>query len=106
MTKKVALVVGGGSGIGADAARKLAEDGFTVGVMSSSGKGEALGVAARRIWFHGLCAESRQTSKRSSNWPWTSTAASMPLLTTRVTAQKATSWKSPTRTGTSAWIIT
>jgi NAD(P)-dependent dehydrogenase (short-subunit alcohol dehydrogenase family) len=43
MTKQVALVVGGGSGIGADAARKLAEDGFVVGVMSSSGKGEALG---------------------------------------------------------------
>lgn len=40
---KVALVVGGGSGIGADAARKLKEAGFEVGVMSSSGKGEALG---------------------------------------------------------------
>ncbi len=39
----VALVVGGGSGIGADAARKLAADGYRVGVMSSSGKGEALG---------------------------------------------------------------
>ena len=39
----VALVVAGGSGIGADAARKLAEDGWRVGVMSSSGKGEALG---------------------------------------------------------------
>jgi NAD(P)-dependent dehydrogenase (short-subunit alcohol dehydrogenase family) len=43
MANKVALVVGGGSGIGADAARKLTEDGFVVGVMSSSGKGEALG---------------------------------------------------------------
>lgn len=43
MTDKVALIVGGGSGIGADAARKLAEDGFAVGVMSSSGRGEALG---------------------------------------------------------------
>ena len=39
----VALIVGGGSGIGADAARKLAEDGYQVAVMSSSGKGEALG---------------------------------------------------------------
>ena len=39
----VALVVGGGSGIGADAARKLADDGYQIGVMSSSGKGEALG---------------------------------------------------------------
>ena len=41
--KKVALVIGGGSGIGADSARKLAETGFDVAVMSSSGKGEALG---------------------------------------------------------------
>jgi len=41
--KKVALIVGGGSGIGADAARNLHAKGFKVGVMSSSGKGEALG---------------------------------------------------------------
>jgi NAD(P)-dependent dehydrogenase (short-subunit alcohol dehydrogenase family) len=41
----VALVVAGGSGIGADAARLLAEQGWRVGVMSSSGKGEALGEA-------------------------------------------------------------
>ena len=39
-----ALVVGGGSGIGADEARKLAENGYRVGVMSSSGPGEALGI--------------------------------------------------------------
>ncbi|MEP3688642.1 MAG: SDR family NAD(P)-dependent oxidoreductase, partial [Sulfitobacter dubius] len=41
--EKVALVTAGGSGMGADAARKLAADGFKVGVLSSSGKGEALG---------------------------------------------------------------
>lgn len=40
---KVALVTAGGSGMGADAARRLARDGFRVGVLSSSGKGEALG---------------------------------------------------------------
>ena len=40
---KVALVTAGGSGMGADAARRLAQDGFKVGVLSSSGKGEALG---------------------------------------------------------------
>ncbi|MDL2410228.1 SDR family oxidoreductase [Rhizobium calliandrae] len=40
---KVALIVGGGSGMGAAAARRLAADGFHVGVLSSSGKGEALG---------------------------------------------------------------
>ena len=40
--EKVALVTAGGSGMGADAARRLAKDGFRVGILSSSGKGEAL----------------------------------------------------------------
>jgi NAD(P)-dependent dehydrogenase (short-subunit alcohol dehydrogenase family) len=39
---KVAIVTAGGSGMGAGAARRLAEDGFRVAVLSSSGKGEAL----------------------------------------------------------------
>ncbi|MFI8743880.1 SDR family oxidoreductase [Pseudomonas sp. NPDC077186] len=39
---KVAIVTAGGSGMGAAAARKLAEDGFRVAILSSSGKGEAL----------------------------------------------------------------
>ena len=39
---KVALVSAGGSGMGADAARRLAADGFQIGILSSSGKGEAL----------------------------------------------------------------
>ena len=43
MSEKVAMVVGGGSGMGAAAARRLAADGFRVAVRSSSGKGEALG---------------------------------------------------------------
>ncbi|GAA6178933.1 SDR family oxidoreductase [Shimia sp. NS0008-38b] len=42
--EKVALITAGGSGMGADAARRLASDGFKVGILSSSGKGEALGV--------------------------------------------------------------
>jgi len=41
--RKVALITAGGSGMGADAARRLAADGFLVGILSSSGKGEALG---------------------------------------------------------------
>ncbi|MEM7123698.1 MAG: SDR family oxidoreductase [Pseudomonadota bacterium] len=41
-TEKVAVVTAGGSGMGAGAARKLAEDGFRVAILSSSGKGEAL----------------------------------------------------------------
>jgi NAD(P)-dependent dehydrogenase (short-subunit alcohol dehydrogenase family) len=43
MSEKVALVVGGGSGMGAAAARRLAAEGFRIAVLSSSGKGEALG---------------------------------------------------------------
>ncbi|MEE4235164.1 MAG: SDR family oxidoreductase [Anderseniella sp.] len=39
---KVALVTAGGSGMGAASARRLAADGFKVGILSSSGKGEAL----------------------------------------------------------------
>ncbi len=49
----VALVVGGGSGIGADAARKLAEDGYHVGVMSSSGTGEQIGRDLGGLGFTG-----------------------------------------------------
>lgn len=41
--EKVAVITAGGSGMGADAARRLAADGFRVGILSSSGKGEALG---------------------------------------------------------------
>jgi NAD(P)-dependent dehydrogenase (short-subunit alcohol dehydrogenase family) len=39
---KVAVVVAGGSGMGAASARRLAADGFKVAILSSSGKGEAL----------------------------------------------------------------
>lgn len=40
--ERVAVVVGGGSGMGASAARRLAADGFRLAILSSSGKGEAL----------------------------------------------------------------
>ena len=40
--ERVAIVTAGGSGMGAAAARKLADDGFKLAVLSSSGKGEAL----------------------------------------------------------------
>jgi len=39
---RVALVTAGGSGMGAQAARTLAAQGFQVAILSSSGKGEAL----------------------------------------------------------------
>ncbi|MHC9086116.1 SDR family oxidoreductase [Luteimonas sp. RIT-PG2_3] len=44
-TGKVALITAGGSGMGAAATRKLAEDGYHVAVLSSSGQGEALAKA-------------------------------------------------------------
>jgi len=53
MTQKTALIIGGGSGIGADAARHLAASGYRVGIMSSSGKGEALGKELGGIGFTG-----------------------------------------------------
>ncbi|MGP5541065.1 SDR family oxidoreductase [Psychrobacter celer] len=42
MIEKVALIMAGGSGMGAAAARKLAQDGYKVAILSSSGRGEAL----------------------------------------------------------------
>jgi NAD(P)-dependent dehydrogenase (short-subunit alcohol dehydrogenase family) len=50
---KVAIVVGGGSGMGAASARKLAEGGWSVAVMSSSGKGETLGRELGGLGFTG-----------------------------------------------------
>lgn len=43
--EKTALITAGGSGMGAGATKRLAADGYKVGVLSSSGKGEALGEA-------------------------------------------------------------
>lgn len=39
---QVAIITAGGSGMGAEVAKKLAFDGYSVAVLSSSGKGEAL----------------------------------------------------------------
>lgn len=41
-SQKIAIITAGGSGMGAEAARRLAADGFGVAILSSSGKGEAL----------------------------------------------------------------
>jgi NAD(P)-dependent dehydrogenase (short-subunit alcohol dehydrogenase family) len=51
--EKVAIITAGGSGMGAGAARKLAEDGFKVAILSSSGKGEALAKALGGIGVTG-----------------------------------------------------
>ena len=53
MVDKVAVVTAGGSGMGAAAARQLAQEGFKVAVLSSSGKGEALARALGGIGVTG-----------------------------------------------------
>ena len=53
MAQKVALIVGGGSGMGAAAARKLAAEGFSIAILSSSGKGEALALELGGLGFTG-----------------------------------------------------
>ena len=40
--QKVAIITAGGTGMGAESAKRLSADGFAVGILSSSGKGEAL----------------------------------------------------------------
>lgn len=42
MTTPVAVIIAGGSGMGADAARRLNQEGYEVAIMSPSGKGKAL----------------------------------------------------------------
>ncbi|AZO53837.1 MULTISPECIES: SDR family oxidoreductase [unclassified Mesorhizobium] len=41
-SEKTAVIIAGGSGMGAAAAKRLAADGFKVAILSSSGKGETL----------------------------------------------------------------
>jgi len=50
---RVAIITAGGSGIGAASARELAAQGYKVSVMSSSGKGEALGRELGGLGFTG-----------------------------------------------------
>ncbi|MDR7147180.1 SDR family oxidoreductase [Rhizobium sp. BE258] len=53
---KVALVTAGGSGMGAAAAKRLAEDGYKVAILSSSGKGEEL---ARELGGFGVTGSNQ-----------------------------------------------
>ncbi len=54
---RTALVTAGGSGMGADSARALAASGFKVGILSSSGKGEAL---AKELGGVGVTGSNRE----------------------------------------------
>jgi NAD(P)-dependent dehydrogenase (short-subunit alcohol dehydrogenase family) len=59
MDDRVAMVVAGGSGMGAAAARRLAADGFAVAVLSPSGKGEAL---AKELGGIGVTGTNQSTA--------------------------------------------
>lgn len=59
MTERVVLLTAAGSGIGAAAARKLADEGWQVAILSSSGKGEAL---ARELGGLGVTGNNRDTA--------------------------------------------
>ena len=61
--KKVAIIIAGGSGMGADAAKKLASNGFNISILSSSGKGEALANELNGIGITG----SNQSNKDIKN---------------------------------------
>lgn len=50
---RVAMIIGGGSGMGAAAARKLAGEGWNVAILSSSGKGESLAKELGGLGFTG-----------------------------------------------------
>ena len=57
-TSPVAIVTAGGSGMGAHAARRLHSDGYAVGILSSSGAGEAL---ATELGGIGITGSNRST---------------------------------------------
>ena len=56
---RVAVITAGGSGMGADAARRLAGDGYKVAILSSSGKGEAL---AKELGGAGVTGSNRSVA--------------------------------------------
>ena len=60
---KVALITAGGSGMGADSARALAEDGYKVGILSSSGKSETLAKELNGIGLTGTNKSIRDLKK-------------------------------------------
>ena len=61
--KKIAAFIASGTGMGADAAKTLAKDGFKGAIMSSSGKGERLAKKLNGIGFTGSNLETENFKK-------------------------------------------
>jgi NAD(P)-dependent dehydrogenase (short-subunit alcohol dehydrogenase family) len=103
--KKVAIVTAGGSGMGAAAARKLADDGFRVAILSSSGKGEALAQELGGIGVTGSNQSNddikRLVDKVTDTWGRVDV-----LVNSAGHGPAHRSSRSPTKTGTAAWTST
>ncbi len=71
---KVAIVTAAGSGMGAACARELAERGYEVALMSSSGKAEALAKELGGLGLTGSVTEEADLESSSAK-PLTGTVA-------------------------------
>ncbi len=60
---KVAILIAAGTGMGADAAKKLASDGFNISILSSSGKGEKLAKKLNGIGITGSNKSNQDLKK-------------------------------------------
>ena len=100
--KRVALVVGGGSGMGAGAARRLIEEGFQVGILTSSGKGEAIAAKIGGMAVRGSnrSNEDLQGFVDTVVEKWGRIDA---VVSSAGHGPKGLYWRFLTRTGTRAW---
>ncbi len=102
---KVAMITAGGSGMGADAARRLHADGFQVAILSSSGKGEALAKELGGVGVTGsnLEAADLQALVDAAMAQW---GRLMSWSIRRAMDPRAILWRFRTRIGTRGWNIT
>ena len=100
--QSVALVVAGGSGMGAAAARRLAAEGFQLAILSSSGKGAALAQELGGLGVTGsnLSVPDLQSLVDQAMARWGRIDA---VVSSAGQAPRARSWRSATRTGSAAW---
>ena len=101
-TQRVAMITAGGSGMGADAARRLAADGFRVAILSSSGKGEALAKELAGVGVTGSNQSNedlmRLVGKTVDAWGRIDV-----LLNSAGHGPRAPLLTSPTKTGSGGW---